>query len=221
MIQYKNLNGKSISEQQVSLLKEYAIHTTDDQSGLLKKVEILKLKRGNQAYKFFEYYLDSGENKSNIIQQYTDEANDYRLGIYSNLQTAFSFKMWDYENYSNTGVLIAKSKVVFDSQNRLILKVYFDMQTNEMKKFPLPIKYYYASSEDVTNGLDNLELMFTYEFNETTNQFVTYIKDLNETTGEIHTKNRDGFIELMGLDFWNKHSYYHALQPLLPLSLII
>ncbi|CAM2907779.1 hypothetical protein DRF59_05850 [Chryseobacterium flavum] len=221
MIQYKNLNGKLISEQQVGLLKEYAIHTTDDQTGLLKKVETIKLKRGDQRYKFFEYYLDSGENKSGIIQQYTNEVNDYRLGIYSNLQTAFNFKMWDFENYSNTGVLIAKSKVVFDTQNRLILKVYFDIQTDEIKKFPLPIKYYYASSEDAVNGLADLELMFTYEFNENINQFVTYIKDLNETTGEIHTKNVDGFIELMGLDFWNKHPYYHALQPLLPTSLII
>lgn len=221
MIQYKNLNGESISEQQAGLLKEYAIHTTDDQSGLLKKVETLKLKRGNQPYKFFEYYLNSGEDKSNIIQEHTDEANDYRLGIYSNLQTAFSFKMWDYENYSNTGALTAKSKVVFDSQNRMIVRVYFDLHTDEIKKFPLPIKYYYASSEDIANGLADLELMFTYEFDETTHQFITYIKDLNETTGEIHTKNKDGFIDLIGFDFWNKHSYYHALEPLLPLSLVI
>lgn len=221
MIQYKNLNGESINEQQASLLKQYAIHTTDDGSGLLKKVETLKLKRGNKPYKFFEYYLDSEEDKSSIIQEYTDEANDCRLGIYSNLQMAFSFKMWDYENYSNTGALTAKSKIVFDSQNRLIVRVYFDIHTDEIKKFPLPIKYYYASSEDIANGLADLELMFTYEFNETTHQFVTYIKDLNETTGEIHTKNSDGFIELMGLDFWNRHSYYHTLQPLLPLSLDI
>jgi hypothetical protein len=66
----------------VEMLKEYKIQTFDDTSGKIKKIESVRLKRGNIPFTFFEYYLEPSENKTQIIQQYTDQIKDHRLGIF-------------------------------------------------------------------------------------------------------------------------------------------
>lgn len=182
MIQYKNINGNSVTEEQFKMLTEYEIHTYDDSTEELKKIETVRLKREGVTYKWFQYYMDPTENKNAIIQQFTDEVNDFRLGIYLNKQNSFGFIMWDYEGYTSAGILKTKGKIVFDDSERLIFSCSFDLQTNELKSFPYPTKYYYGNSSE----LEGLVLRFTYELDEN-NNYQVRIKDVYETTGEIHT----------------------------------
>lgn len=220
MIKYTNINGKSVTSQQVEMLKEYKIQTFDDTSGKIKKIESVRLKRGNIPFTFFEYYLEPSENKTQIIQQYTDQIKDHRLGIYLNKQSANGFDLWDYESYDNNGNLFVKKKFVYDIQGRMILNLTIDTQTNEITNHSeyFPTKYYYGTALDTANGLPNLELEFRFKFDTDINQFVTYIKDINGTTGEIHTMNVNEFIELFGQAFWDSHPYYHSVLPFLPTS---
>lgn len=219
MIEYKNSNDKTVTAQQFNMLKDGEIHDYDDVTGELRKVEnIIYMEKMGITRKVYEYYLDPSENKNNIIQQYTDVAKNYSASIYLNKQIAFGFEIWDNEDYDKNGVLKFKSKIVYDNQKRIILQVYFDLQTNQIIQHTAyrPTKYYFGTSLDTANGLPNLELKFTYEFDPNTNQFVTYVKDVNETSGEIHTMNVIEFIELFGQAFWDAHPYYHSLLPLLP-----
>lgn len=218
MIKYTNIDGKSVTSQQMNMLKEYKIQTFDDSSGQIKKVENVRLKRGLIPFTFFEYYLEPSENKTQIIQHYTNQIKDHRLGIYLNKQSANGFDLWDYEEYDANANLRTKKKFIYDNQRRIVLNLTIDAQTNEVSHHSAyrPTKYYFGTSLDTANGLPNLELKFTYEFDPNTNQFVTYVKDVNETSGEIHTMNVNEFIELFGQAFWDAHPYYHSLLPLLP-----
>ena len=221
MIKYTNLQDQTVSDQQLKMMDEYKIHTYDDSNGKLKKIETIVLKRGNIPFTWFRYYLDPSENKNDIIQQYTSEEKDSRLAIFYNKQNIYGIDIWDCENYNNKGVLVAKAKIGFDSLSREILKVDFDLLTSEIKKNSIPRKHYFGTTADEMNNLSNLELMFTYEYNEELNLFVTFIKDVNETTGEINTMNVDKFIEIFGQDFWDAHPYYHSVLPLLPTNPIL
>jgi len=221
MIEYKNSNGKTVTAQQFSMLKEGKIYTYDDATGKLKKTENFShFNRAGIKRTWYEYYLDSSENKNNIVQQYTNSMQSHSVLIYFNKQSIFGFEAWDCEFYNENGVLKSKKKIVTDEQGRIILRANFDLQTNEITHHPAysPTKYYFGTSLDMANGLPNLELIFTYEFDTNTNQFVTSIKDINETTGQINTMNVAKFIELFGQAFWDAHPYYHSLTPFLPTS---
>ena len=205
MITYTDKFGNPVTEGQIALLKEYNINTFYDKTGLLKIKESIKLKKGEIVSKLFEYYIDSKEDKENIIKLYTSKRNDCRLIIYSGLETALEYKMWDCEIYSNNGTLVSKNKVVYDNRNRWILNLSLDMETNEIKNNPLPLKRYY--------GIPGLTLEFTYRRNDN-NEYTVQVKDIKST----ESWSQSEFIKEFGLDFWDEHPYYHSLHPFLPSS---
>ena len=219
MTGYKNSEGQVVTEQEFDRTKGGTIHTYDDITGRLKKTEnIIFMSKPGTTRTWYEYYLDPSESETDIIRQYTGETENHSLTVYLNQQTAHGFEMWDARDYNREGVLRFRSRIVYDSLGRMVSKVNFDIQTDEVMRHSAycSSKYYYGTDIDTENGLPDLELRFTYEFDERISRFVTYIKDVNETAGEIHTMNVEDFTELFGGDFWNAHPYYHSLYPILP-----
>ena len=210
MIKYTNRYGHPITEQQVNVLDEYDIKTVNDVTGKTKIVERIRKNR-QVIHKWLNYYLDSDENKDIVIQQLSNTLSSKGFTIYFNQQSSNGFDMWDCEDYNNEGILQHKSKMVVDSSERKIFDCSFDLQTNEIKSFPYPTKYYYGNNSQ----LEGLVLRFTYELDEN-NNYQVRIKDVYETTGEIHTMSQDEFIEFFGINFWNAHPYYHSIEPYLP-----
>jgi len=213
---YKNSKGNLVTEQQINIMDSYSIETIEDISGKLKIIEHYRGFSG-EPFKYFEYFLSPNENKNDIIQYYQNQSLSSGIIIYLNKQTSFDFEMWDWEDYSKTGTLISKGKIIYDNQKREIFYCVIDQQTNEIAYNPKPRKHYYGNSNDP----NNLKLDFKYELDSQTNQIKVSIDDDNETSGVIHTMKQDYFIEVFGQNFWDSHPYYHSLLPLLPISSVI
>ena len=208
MIQYKNAKGNLVTQQQLQMMEAYNIETYDDITGKPKTIEQFR-NYTNSPFRIFYHFLGQNEDKNAVIQTYGNKEFSMGVIIYLNKQSAFSFDMWDWENYSKTGELAFKGKIVFDSQNREILNCSIDKQTNEILHYPKdrPKKYYYGNSNDP----QGLKLEFYYELDPQTNETKVYINDENETSGEFHTMNVDEFIEIFGQAFWDAHPYYHSI----------
>lgn len=215
MIQYKNAKGNLVTEQQIQMMDGYEKEILDDITGKPKIIESFR-HYTEIPVRYFAYFLDQNEDKTTIVQTYSNKEFSNGVTIYLNKQSAFGFDMWDWEGYSNEGVLRSKGKKVFDNQNRVVFRCSVDMQTNEILAYSgnRPSKFYYGTSNDP----EGLQLEFKYERDPQTNEIKVYIDDDNETSGVIHTMKQSYFIEIFGQAFWDAHPYYHSILPLLPTS---
>lgn len=213
MKSYKNILGQNITLQQLNQLEEYILETIDDNTGEVKTIETTRMVRESQT-KSYDYFLEISEDKNIVIQQFMANSLFKGISIYENKSNVFGFTAYDVEDYNIDGILYSKSKHVYDSSNRIILHCSLDLQTNEIITSDTPAKYYYGTQND----LPDLVLKFTYEFDQVTNQFKTYVLDVNQSTVHFNTLNQLNFIDVFGQDFWDNHPYYHSLLPLFPTS---
>lgn len=209
IIKYANELLNPITESQLSMLQKYNKLIYED--GLLKVIEFYGKTRSIN-YKRTNYFLNSSENKNFIIDQFTDSTKNEMCLVYFNKQSLGDYNLWDWESYSMDRVLKLKGKHVFDKNNKIILSINYDLDTNAIKS---AYKYYY---ENLIEGemTDHL-LRFSYDNGE-----LDSISDIKSTYGYIQSIDLEQFladIEFSQVQFpWHQHPYYHSLYPLLPQS---
>lgn len=197
-----------ITEDQSLILDKY--HEEIYIDGFLKK----GIFHGNSRkgrYWVTEYFLDESEDINAILDEFSDPILNKRCIIYNNMQTNGNYTLWDRAEYSIHKVIKFKGKTVFDSSNRRLVNIDYDINTNTIKE---AYKYFY---ENVYEGELSDRLL---EFKYYENGELEYISDIKNRFDYIKPVNLTQFLadtQFSQVDFpWDQHTYYHNLYPLFP-----
>ena len=208
-IKYTNFFGSPITAQQQNTLLDFKKMTFI--SSEIKTIETFE-NIGNISYISVKYFIDTTENKQDIIQKYVDATTNSSLVIYSNKQQSNGFNLWDWESYEDSSQVAFKGKEVFDSELRTIFSCAFDRSTNLL--LPGAQKFYYGNQ--VVIPYDDRLLEFKYDANGN----VKLIFDSNENYGYIEGISLAEFLDDVNLSQgvfpWSEHPYYHSALPYLP-----
>jgi hypothetical protein len=208
-IRYANELGSPITMQQQQLLNNYQKLTYV--SNQLKMVENIRF-LDNVIYKVVKYFLDSAEDKTTILDEYTNANTETSCILYFNMQSVPGFSLWDWEDYSETAQLAFKGKAVFDDKNRLVMSCSFDLLTNALR--PGALKNYYSDYTGDENA-DNL-LQFEYD----SDGEVDLVFDVQGKFSYIEGITLGTYLQdtvFSEVDFpWDEHPYYHSIIPYLP-----
>lgn len=179
-------------------------------NGFLKK----RIFHGNSRkgrYWVTEYFLDESEDINAILDEFSDPILNKRCIIYNNMQANGNYTLWDRAEYSIDKVIKFKGKTVFDSSNRRLVNIDYDINTNTIKE---AYKYFY---ENVYEGELSDRLL---EFSYFENGELEYISDIKNRFDYVKPVNLTQFLadtHFSQVDFpWDQHTYYHNLYPLFP-----
>ncbi|WP_417368874.1 hypothetical protein [Flavobacterium beibuense] len=178
--------------------------------GFLKKRTHLGNSRKGR-YRITHYFLNDSEDINAILNEFCDLILNKRCIIYNNMQTNGNYTLWNWTEYSLEKVIKFKGKVVFDSNNRKLVLIYYDINTNSIKRAH---KYFY---ENIYEGeLSDRLLGFSYFENGE----LEYISDIKNRFDYIKPVDLTQFLadtKFSQVDFpWDQHTYYHNLYPLFP-----
>lgn len=207
--------GKIITQQQFNQLDNYIIETVDDVTGHVVKEENVFHSIRN-FFKSLSYYLDNDDDYNDKLNEFMQVPDATSVRIYFNKVSAYGFRSYDSHVYKKDGLIFKKEKFVFDNQNRLIMHCDIDLQTENLI-YPNH-KYYYGNEGELQIYGSDFYLKFSYELDSDTSQIETFVQDKRENAFEIHQMDVNETIEYFGQDFWDAHSYYHSMFPLMPTS---
>jgi hypothetical protein len=125
-IKYQNDVQKFITEQQANQL--------DDFSKLFYEDDVIKKKETYYENQLIGgvYYLSPRENVTEVLNNL---GANLTWAIRNNKQVVNGYTIWDSKgNDENLQIDPEYSKLVFDSENRLVASVTFDTQTNQSKR---------------------------------------------------------------------------------------
>lgn len=166
--------------------------------------------------RYLEYFVNSEENPSAVLQQFLD-LNEYEaIILYLNRQVSLQYTLWDVNMYDDEGNLEGKKKVAFDEKNRPIMSYHIDLNTGEIANIPSPYKRFYINEFD--SDRENLRVQCEYNTDGTLQR----IFDEDPNYGYIHPFSVPEFFENTAFSEvrfrWSEHPYYHSLYPLLPVG---
>lgn len=195
---------------QQALQDDYYHKIFKEDDGLIKKIETYK----NQSLWAIEYYLDTGENESQLLNDF------YQLVDFVSffdrktpIGTYYIEKERIYEKNETSGLLDNHHIRVFNAQDRLVC--YSSTDENDNPYVAATQKYFYTNITTIeTNGTSSTDL-FYLEFNYDNNGDITGV-DVNK--GHIVEENKhlidtlDDIAEVIeSFGTSNDYSYYlHA-----------
>lgn len=215
MIIYKNDIGEIVTQQQFNQLKNYIIETVDDVTGHVVKEENV-FHSIRKFFKSLSYYLDNDDDYNDKLNEFMQVPDATSVRIFFNKVSTYGFRSYDSHVYKKDGLIFKKEKFVFDNQNRLIMHCDIDLQTENLI-YPNH-KYYYGNEGELLIYGSDFYLEFSYKLDSETNQLQTYVSDMREDPFHIKPLGDSEAIEYLGQVFWDAHTYYHSMFPLLPTS---
>lgn len=204
---YKNESGMYIPEVQARSIDSLQTITYID--GIRRFEERASPMRGGGTRINIEHYLIDDEEKQNVLNSYINRYNS--ITLYFNKQTQLDFKLWDFESYSDSGVLKSKGKATDDRYDRIIFYCYFDLQNGQLKNMSEKTYYNPLSTEN--------EIFFMFRYDDQGQlDWVRDFKNVSWNDG-YHASEFQQIGSDPSIDFlWEQHPYYHSTYTFLPIG---
>lgn len=205
-IKYKNNSGFFIPEVQAKSLERFEKITYLD--GARKYIEITYPVRRGESRTRINHFMSDNEQKQDILNRYIGKYA--AISLYFKQQTNLNFTLWDYELYSSEGVITGKSRIVYDSYDRMIFSGALDLQTGQIEGKSDKVYYNPISAEN--------EVFFVFRYDEQGDiEWVTDHKNDDTWAGGYYPDEFQNIGIDPNIDFiWNQHPYYHSAYPFLP-----
>jgi hypothetical protein len=186
---YRNDHGAEITDSKATAIGDFYIETTVD--GVVKTEESYS----NNILFSFIYYMDSNENLTDLVAQYS--LKPHTVGFRREIQSQNRYKVFEHLGYQQ-GQLDGKLITVEDSNGKIICTQWIDINSDTPTHSE---KSYYDQ-----NGIES------YQFKYDNNGALYSISDQEETYGGLYTG-----ASIAELNFeWTGLEYYQAGEPLIP-----